>query len=79
MGRIAQEICRGNGYGRMFYKGFICNDLFFVIMGVYGGIGTCGQYRDRCGDPWEDQEVILCFNYTPAFTGSFDFSEEEQS
>jgi len=49
-----------SGYGRMLYKRFIHNVLFFVITRVYGGIGTCGKHRDRCGDPWEDQEVVLC-------------------
>jgi len=70
VGRIIQEICRRNGYGRMFCKVFICNVLFFFIRGVYGGIGTCGKHRDRCGDPWEDQEVVLCFTYTSVSTDS---------
>jgi len=48
-----------SGYGRMFYKYFICNVLFFVIKRVYGGIGTCGKHRDRCSDPWKDQEAVL--------------------
>jgi len=41
-------------------KVFIRNVLFFVITVVYGEIGTCGKHRDRCGDPWEGQEVVLC-------------------
>jgi len=45
VGRIVREICRGNGYGRMFYRGFYPQCLFFVITGVYGGIGTCGKHR----------------------------------
>jgi len=44
---------------------FIRNVLFFVITGVYGEIGTCSKQGDRCGDPWEDQEVMLCCIYTP--------------
>jgi len=36
VGRIVQDICRRNGYGRMFYKGFTRNVLFFVITGVHG-------------------------------------------
>jgi len=59
----------------MFYKGFIRNVLFIAITGVYRGIGTCGKYRDRCGDPQKDQEVVLCFTYTPVSTDSFDFSQ----
>jgi len=79
VGRIVQEICRRNGYGRMFHKGSIRNVIFFVITGVYGGIGACGKHRDRCGDPWEDQEVVLCFTYTPVFTDSLILVREEQS
>jgi len=52
--------------------------LFFVITGVYGGIRTCGKYRDRCGDPWEDQEVVLCFTYTPVFTNSLILVESRE-
>jgi len=79
VGRIVQEICRRNGCGRMFYKGFIHNVLFFAITGVYGGIRTCGKHRDRCGDPWEDQEVVLYFTYTPISTDSLILAFREQS
>jgi len=34
VGRIVQETRRWNGYGRMFYGGFIRNVLSFVITGV---------------------------------------------
>ena len=78
-GRIVQEMCRRNRYWRRFYKGPIRNVLFFFITGVYGGIGTCGKHRGRCGDPWEDQEVVLCFTYTPALTSSFDFSKKSRA
>jgi len=36
--------------------------------------GSVRRNRDMwlslCGDPWEDQEVVLCFTYTPVFTDS---------
>ena len=48
VGRIVQEICRRKGYGRL---GFYPQFLFFVITGVYGGIGTYNKHRDRCGGP----------------------------
>jgi len=51
VGMIVQEICRRNGYGRMFYKGFSPHVPVLVITGVYGGIGTCGKHRDRYGYP----------------------------
>jgi len=81
VGRIVQEICRRNGYGRMFYKSLYPQCSFFVITGVYGRIGTCGKHRNRCGDSWRDQEVVLCFAYTPVSTDSLILvgSREEQS
>jgi len=50
-------------------KDFIRN-VFSVITGEYRGIGTCGKHRDGCGDPLEDQDVVLCFTYTPVLTVS---------
>jgi len=47
MGRIFQEPCRRNRYGRMFNKIFYPLCPFFVITGVYGGTRTCGKHRDR--------------------------------
>jgi len=44
---MVQEICRWNGDGRMFNKGFYQHVLVFVITGVYGGIGKYGEHRDR--------------------------------
>jgi len=70
MGRIVQEICRRNGYGKMVYASLYPQCSFLVITVVYGGIGKCGKHRDRCGDPWEDQEIVLCFTYTPVSTDS---------
>jgi len=67
VGRIVQEICGRNGYGRMFYKSLYPQCSFLCCHGsVYGGIGTCGKHRD----PWEDQEVVLCFIYAPVSTDS---------
>jgi len=43
VGRIVQEICRWNGYGNIFYKEFYPQCFFFVITGVYEGIGACGK------------------------------------
>jgi len=37
--------------GECSIKVFIRNVLFFVVTGVYGGIGTCGKRGARCGDP----------------------------
>jgi len=28
------------------------------------------MWLSLCGDPWEDQEFVLCFTYTPVFTDS---------
>ena len=40
----------GKHTGECSIRDFINNVILFVIMGVYRGIGTCGKYRDRCGD-----------------------------
>jgi len=45
---------------------------------VRRGIGTCGKHSDRCGDPWEDREVVLCFTYTPVSTHSFDVGKSRE-
>ena len=56
--------------GECSIKVFVCGVPFAVITEVYGGIRTCGKHRDRCGDTWKDQEVVLFFTYTPFSTDS---------
>jgi len=53
--------------GEVSIKDFIRNVIFFVITGMYGGMG---KHRDKRGDSYEDQDVVLCFTYTPVFTFS---------
>jgi len=73
VGRIVQEISRLNGYGRMLNKGFYPRCLFSDTTGVYRGIRPCDKHRDRCGDPQEDQDVVLYFTYSPVSTVSLIF------
>jgi len=40
--------------------------------------GHAGKLRDWCGDLWKDQDVVLCFTYTPVSTVSFVFSLVER-
>ena len=67
---MVQEYADGTDIGERSIKVFLRNVLFFVVTGVYGGIGTRGKHRDRSGDPWQDQEVVVCFIYTPVSTDS---------
>jgi len=60
----------GMGTGECSLESFYQHVLFFVITWVYGGIGTCGKHRNKCGDPWEDHEVVLCLTYTSVITDS---------
>jgi len=78
VGRIVRRYADGTDTGECSIKVFTRNVLFFAITGVYGGTGTCGKHRDRCGDPWEDQEVVLCFTYTLVSTDSLILVESRE-